>query len=108
MEITGTSEISISGEVALAISEATIQAVANSIQHAGRGASRAIRMDSDATRLRVVISDNGPGFRPSRIPKDRLGIRNSIIGRVKAVGGQAYLETSPGKGARVVIEWRRP
>jgi signal transduction histidine kinase len=52
-----------------------------------------------------VVKDNGRGFRPSRIPKNRLGLKLSIIGRMKSVGGRVFIDSSPGKGTNVIIEW---
>lgn len=91
--------------VALALTEATLQAVDNSMKHAPEATVRQVRIRGQKNGFKVVITDNGQGFRPSQIPKDRIGIRSSIIGRVEAVGGKVFLNTRPGEGTSVIIEW---
>jgi signal transduction histidine kinase len=91
--------------VAEALTEATLQAVDNSTKHGGEAARRSVSLQSQGKGLKIVISDTGKGFRPSKTPKDRLGIQLSIIGRVKSVGGRVFIRSEPGKGADVVLEW---
>ena len=91
--------------VSEALTEATLQAVDNSTKHGGGSAKRSVSLQSQGNGLKIVISDTGKGFRPSKIPKDRLGIQLSIIGRVKSVGGRVFIRSEPGKGTDVVLEW---
>jgi len=88
-----------------ALTEATLQAVDNSTKHGGSSAKRSVLLQSQGTGLKIVVSDTGKGFRASKIPKDRLGIQLSIIGRVKSVGGRVFIRSEPGKGTDVVLEW---
>lgn len=101
----GASDLLISAEVASALSEATIQAAANSLQHAGSNANHAIHLKGYAKGVKIVIVDDGRGFRPARVPKNRLGLRLSIIDRVEAVGGRVFIDSKPGKGATIILEW---
>jgi signal transduction histidine kinase len=91
--------------VSEALTEATLQAVDNSTKHAGGTARKSVSLQSQGKGLKIVISDTGKGFRPSKIPKDRLGIQLSIIGRVKAAGGRVFIRSEPRKGTDVVLEW---
>ena len=91
--------------VSEALTEAALQAVDNSTKHGGGSAKRSVSLQSQGKGLKIVISDTGKGFRPSKIPKDRLGIQLSIIGRVKSVGGRVFIRSEPGKGTDVVLEW---
>ena len=91
--------------VAEALTEATLQAVDNSNKHGGASAKRSVSLQSQSKGLKIAISDTGKGFRASKIPKDRLGIELSIIGRVKSVGGRVFIRSEPGKGTDVVLEW---
>ena len=91
--------------VSEALTEAALQAVDNSAKHGGGYAKRSVLLQSQGKGLKIVVSDNGKGFRPSRVRKDRLGIQISIIGRVKAVGGRVFVRSEPGKGTDVVLEW---
>ena len=95
----------IPADVAVALTEATVQAMTNSIQHAGRRARRFVRLKVDAKAIKIVIKDDGVGFRPGRVPRSRLGLRVSIIGRVESVGGRVFIESKIGSGATIVIEW---
>jgi signal transduction histidine kinase len=91
--------------VSEALTEATLQAVDNSTKHGGISAKRSVSLQSQGKGLKIVVSDTGKGFRASKIPKDRLGIQLSIIGRVKSVGGRVFIRSEPGKGTDVVLEW---
>ena len=91
--------------VSEALTEATLQALDNSAKHAGTATKKRVSLQGSGKGLKIVVSDNGKGFRPSRIPKDRLGIQFSIIGRVKGVGGRVFIRSSPGAGTDVVLEW---
>jgi signal transduction histidine kinase len=91
--------------VSEALSEAALQAVDNSSKHGGGPSKRTVSIQGQGTGLKIVVSDNGKGFRPSKIPKDRLGIKLSISERVKSVGGRVFIRSEPGKGTDVVLEW---
>ena len=92
-------------KVSEALTEATLQAVDNSTKHAGSATKRIVSLQSQGKGLKIVVSDNGKGFRPSKISRDRLGIQLSIIDRVKSVGGRVFVRSEPGKGTDVVLEW---
>jgi signal transduction histidine kinase len=98
-------DLPIASATAEALTEATLQAVDNSLKHAGTATTRSVRLRGKKAGLKIVVSDDGRGFRPSQVPKDRLGISSSIIGRVQSSGGQVFIQSSPGSGATVVIEW---
>jgi signal transduction histidine kinase len=95
----------LSASVSEALTEATLQAVDNSIKHAGNATKKKVLLQGQGIGLKIVVSDNGRGFRPAKISKSRAGIKTSIIDRVKMVGGQVFINSGPGKGTDVVIEW---
>lgn len=97
----------ISSVVARALTEATLQAVDNSIKHAGNVSSAVVRLRGQKSGIKIVVSDDGKGFRPSKVPKDRIGISDSISARVRNVGGKVHINSSPGAGTQVVLEWDR-
>jgi signal transduction histidine kinase len=41
------------------------------------------------------------------VPEDRMGVRESIIGRMQRHGGTARLRSSPGEGTEVELEMER-
>lgn len=96
----------IPGRVARALILAAAQAIANAVQHAhGQGLTVDVTAARDGVRIRVT--DAGPGFDPSAIPDDRLGIRASIIARVAAVAGRAGVDSGP-EGTVVTLTWEQP
>lgn len=77
------------------------QAVHNSIRHAPDAARSVVLIHTDA-EIRVEIIDDGPGFDPAGIGHDRLGIRQSIVGRMARLpGGSAEIDSAPGRGTVV-------
>lgn len=100
-----TSDLEVPGEVADAISEATIQALANSAQHAGRGVRRQIILRNHTEGVKVVVLDNGKGFREARVPKHRLGIALSIRSRMDSIGGETHIKSLPNEGTTVILQW---
>lgn len=102
----GSGELTISFEVANALSDATMQALDNSYRHAGgKKVSRKLHLKAKPKSVKIVVEDDGRGFRPSHVSKDRLGVRKTIRGRVEAIGGVVKLDSEPGQGCRVVLEW---
>jgi signal transduction histidine kinase len=91
--------------VASALTEAMLQALVNSQQHAGAVSSRELHLKVSQGGVKVVIKDDGRGFRMSRVPKNRLGVRASIIKRMELVGGRAFIDSRPGAGATIILEW---
>jgi len=91
--------------VAMALADATIQAMTNSMQHAGAKATRMVRIKLYRQGLKIVVMDDGRGFWESKVPKDRLGIRNSIRRRAANVGADVRIKSAPRKGTSVVLIW---
>jgi signal transduction histidine kinase len=92
-------------EVATALSEAMLQAITNSQLHAGSNVKREVHFKGHKNGLKIVIKDDGRGFRMSRVPKNRLGIRVSIVERLESVGGRAFIDSRPGAGTNIILEW---
>ncbi|GHF15206.1 sensor histidine kinase [Pseudolysinimonas yzui] len=95
--------------VAEAAYSATVQAMVNSLQHAGAGVDRWIDVRSHGHQaFTIEIGDRGAGFDPHLIPTERLGVRVSILERVASAGGHARIDTSPGEGTVITLEWDAP
>ncbi|MER7798181.1 PspC domain-containing protein [Microbacterium sp. NPDC096154] len=86
----GTSTERASGEVAAAAREAML----NAARHAGGEVS--VYIEGSVGAVDVFVRDRGPGFDPQDVPADRLGVRESIVGRMRRVGGSAAV--APGAG----------
>jgi signal transduction histidine kinase/phage shock protein PspC (stress-responsive transcriptional regulator) len=51
----------------------------------------------------IFVRDRGKGFDIEAVPEDRMGIRESIIGRMERNGGGARVRTDPGEGTEVML-----
>jgi len=58
-------------------------------------------------RVEVFVKDRGPGFDPDAVAPDRMGVRESILGRMRRHGGQAEIRTAPGEGTEVRLTAKR-
>lgn len=96
---------SIPTTVAEAVQSASLQAAVNSVNHAGQGARRTVRITSIDGGVQVTVADDGRGFDPTQVPSERLGVRVSIIELITNLGGDARVDSAPGRGATVVIRW---
>jgi len=63
------------------------EAMLNAARHAGGEVS--VYIEHTADRVDVFVRDRGPGFDVGALPEGRLGVRESIIGRMRRAGGQA-------------------
>ncbi|MDQ0615457.1 signal transduction histidine kinase [Microbacterium sp. W4I4] len=79
-----------SGELAAAAREAML----NAARHAGGEIS--VYIEGSVTGVDVFIRDRGSGFALDDVPADRLGVRQSIIGRMRRVGGSARVRSDEG------------
>ena len=96
-------------EVAQAITEATLEAVRNSLRHAGNKDTpvmRRVTLTSDACCVTIEVNDNGRGFDPAVAGRGRHGVSGSIIARMHDVGGRATVDSALGEGVRVTLRWR--
>jgi signal transduction histidine kinase len=93
--------------VAHAIRSAVSEAVANVARHAGEGARAWVLVEDDAGTVTVRVRDDGVGFAAGRLAEaeaaGRLGVVQSILGRVEAIGGTAAVASTPGEGTEVEI-----
>jgi signal transduction histidine kinase len=87
--------------------EATRELMVNAARHSG-----APRIDVygelGAERLEIFVRDQGRGFDRARVPSDRRGLADSVIGRVERVGGSVTITSSGGaepvgKGTEVAL-----
>lgn len=83
-----------SGELAAAAREAML----NAARHAAGEVS--VYIEGSVRGVDVFIRDRGSGFDLDDVPGDRLGVRQSIIGRMRRAGGSATVR-SDGNGTEV-------
>ena len=92
---------------ARALAAAAGEALDNVRRHAGAGARAWVLVEDDGAVVTVSIRDDGHGFTGSRLAEaaaaGRLGVAQSIVGRLRDVGGKARLTSSPGNGTEVEL-----
>lgn len=81
-----------------ALIQASREAMLNGSRHGGGTVS--VYLEASDGRAEVFIKDRGPGFDLQDVPEDRLGVRESIIGRMNRHGGTATI-TSTSEGTEV-------
>ncbi|WP_296136157.1 ATP-binding protein [uncultured Tessaracoccus sp.] len=87
--------------------ENTVQEILKNVErHAGEGAQAWILLDQEVDdEVILFVRDNGVGMDAAAARRaaeeGRFGIRDSIIGRISAIGGSAILKSAPDAGT----EW---
>ena len=70
------------------------ESMLNAARHAGGTVS--VYLEASPTAIELSVSDRGPGFSIDDVPADRMGVRESIIGRMRRIGGEAEIRPGPG------------
>ena len=63
-----------------------------------------VTITDDETTVRAMVTDSGVGFDIADIEATKLGFTESVVGRLREVGGNARLFSAPGSGTTVVLE----
>lgn len=101
-------DLVVPGDVADTILQAGEEALRNSLRHAA-ASNRTVHVRIGADGVDVDVLDDGIGFDRAAVPPERLGITESIEGRMRALpGGRADVITRPGVGTRVLLRWSAP
>ncbi|WP_437017016.1 ATP-binding protein [Streptomyces sp. enrichment culture] len=87
--------------------QAAREAMVNAAKYGGGGGAVQVYAEVEGRTVFVSVRDRGPGFDPDSIPADRMGVRESIIGRMERNGGTARLRAVPGGGTEVELEMER-
>ncbi|WP_206185141.1 sensor histidine kinase, partial [Thermoactinospora rubra] len=88
---------------AAAICGSISEALANVERHAGVD-SASIHLVRFGQGVLVEVIDEGRGFAPDEAVSGQ-GLTLSIIGRMESVGGRAYVDSRPGIGTRISLQW---
>ncbi|MFJ1600600.1 MacS family sensor histidine kinase [Streptomyces sp. NPDC088261] len=76
-------------------------------RHAGADARAWILVEEDPDEVIVTVRDDGPGIPEGRLAQaegeGRLGVAQSILGRLRDLGGTAELISVPGQGTEVEL-----
>ncbi len=83
-------------------------ALDNVRKHAGDGARAWILVEDEPDSVVVTVRDDGPGIPEGRLAQaegeGRLGVAQSIRGRLRDLGGDAELISVPGQGTEVELK----
>jgi signal transduction histidine kinase len=105
LRVTGLGTRSIPAHAAEAVYSAAVQAMVNSLQHAGAASRWVAIRGVPKGGIEVVVGDTGQGFHLVDVPDERLGVRVSILERVANAGGRAVIQSAPGEGTIISIRW---
>ncbi|WP_157251553.1 sensor histidine kinase [Nonomuraea typhae] len=90
-------------EVAVAMAEAATEALNNVARHSGEREAWLTAVEVDGV-VTVRVVDRGTGFDPGEV-EPGYGLRSSVAGRMREVGGSSAVITAPGEGVCVELRW---
>jgi phage shock protein PspC (stress-responsive transcriptional regulator)/signal transduction histidine kinase len=87
--------------------QAAREAMVNAAKYGGEGGPVQVFAEVEGRTVFVSVRDRGPGFDPHAVPEDRMGVRESIVGRMERNGGTARIRSTAGEGTEVELEMER-
>jgi signal transduction histidine kinase len=99
----GTGQVLLPSDVLDAFLLALAECLENVRRHSGVTEAHVTIVDSE-TSVKAMITDAGVGFLLDDVDSARLGFKESVVARLREVGGQARLFSAPGSGTTVVLE----
>ncbi len=98
-------EVALPTAAADALLAAMVEAMDNSVRHAGRADRSLTAVPLGPDGIRVVVADDGAGFDALQAIASRRGLHRAVVERMRAVDGRADVVSAPMEGTRVVISW---
>jgi signal transduction histidine kinase len=99
----GTGQVLLPSEVLDAFLLALAECLENVRRHSGVTEAH-VTITDDATMVRALVTDAGVGFDIADIDEAKLGFAESVVARLREVGGNARLFSAPGSGTTVALE----
>lgn len=99
----GTGQVLLPSEVLDAFLLALAECLENVRRHSGVTEAH-VTITDDETTVRAMVTDAGVGFELADIDEARLGFTESVVARLREVGGNARLFSAAGAGTTVVLE----
>ncbi|PSK90574.1 signal transduction histidine kinase [Murinocardiopsis flavida] len=91
--------------IAAEVADAVGAALANVERHCGPDTRAWVLVEDETEAATVTVRDDGPGMEPDRIAEaeaaGRLGIAQSIKGRIHDAGGTVDIVSTPGEGVEI-------
>ncbi|WP_092602266.1 MacS family sensor histidine kinase [Actinopolyspora xinjiangensis] len=104
-------EVTLPAETVSALFSVTREAVQNVEDHTGPETHTWVLLEDLGSEIVLSIRDNGPGIPDGRLEEaaaaGRMGVAQSIRGRVESLGGSIALDTSVGEGTEWEIRLTR-
>lgn len=85
--------------------QAAREAMVNAAKYSG-APNISVFAEAEPDQVTIFVRDRGAGFDMGTVPEDRLGVRQSIIGRMERHGGTATVRSTPGEGTEVELQLR--
>ena len=95
--------VTVAPDVVDVVAAVVREALRNVRRHAGVREARVV-LREDGGAIVVDVIDQGRGFKPSQVPRDRYGVRDGIVARMGDIAGTATI-TSGATGTQVRLEW---
>ena len=99
----GTGQVLLPSDVLDAFLLALAECLENVRRHSGVTEAH-VTITEDETMIRAMVTDSGVGFVLDDVDSARLGFKDSVVARLREVGGKARLFSAPGSGTTVVLE----
>lgn len=99
----GTGQVLLPSHVLDAFLLALAECLENVRRHSGVTQAH-VTITEDDTTVRALVTDSGVGFDINDVDEAKLGFAESVVARLRDVGGNARLFSAPGSGTTVVLE----
>ena len=86
---------------------ASREAMVNAAKYAADGGPVSVYAEVTEESVELFVRDRGPGFDVDGIPEDRMGVRQSIVGRMERGGGTATIRSTGEQGTEVRLQMAR-
>ncbi|MGV8877142.1 MAG: sensor histidine kinase [Rhodoglobus sp.] len=98
----GTGQVLLPSDVLDAFLLALAECLENVRRHSGMTEAH-VTITEDESTVRAMVTDSGVGFQIDDVDSASLGLKESVVARLNAVGGQARLFSTPGSGTTVIL-----
>lgn len=108
-EIVANLQVEGSSTLALSVEEALFRVAQEALSNIARHSKATLvqlTLSMTGTTITLTIQDNGQGFDPVRLEQRGVGLL-SMQERVKALGGELRVESTPGLGTRIIARCTR-